>query len=69
MPASLIASISLILSIWIAPISSNQAELLLKKQSFEDSFNSIQPGKFFKLNNDLLFYMKERTAKDLSQFL
>jgi len=64
-PASLIASISLILSIWIAPISSNQAELLLKKQSFEDSFNSIQPGKFFKLNNDLLFYMKERTAKGL----
>ena len=64
-PATVVSVISLILSIWVAPMGSVQAERLLEKQSFEDTFNSIQPGKFSKLNNDLMFYMKERAGDSL----
>ena len=64
-PASLVAVVSICLSIWISPESNIRASQLLEEQSFQDKFRSIQPGSFHRLNEDLLIYAKKREGRIL----
>jgi len=64
-PASLVAVVSMCLSIWISPESNIRASQLLEEQSFQDKFRSIQPGSFHRLNEDLLIYAKKREGRIL----
>ena len=64
-PASLVAVVSMCLSIWISPESNIRAGQLLEEQSFQDKFRSIQPGSFHRLNEDLLIYAKKREGRIL----
>jgi lipopolysaccharide export system permease protein len=64
-PASLIAAVSISLSVWISPENNLKASQLLEEQSFQDKFRSIQPGSFHRLNEDVLIYAKKREGRIL----
>ena len=64
-PASLVAVISMSLSVWVSPESNLKAGLLLEEQSFQDKFRSIQPGSFHRINEDVMIYAKKREGKVL----
>ena len=64
-PASLVALVSVCLSVWISPESNIRASQLLEEQSSQDKFRSIQPGSFHRLNEDLLIYAKKREGRIL----
>ena len=64
-PASLVAAVSICLSVWISPENNLKASQLLEEQSFQDKFRSIQPGSFHRLNEDVLIYAKKREGRIL----
>jgi len=65
LPATLVASISLALSIFISPASSLKVADLMEAKSSEEIFQSLQPGGFLTLNKNLLIYLKERDGDEL----
>jgi lipopolysaccharide export system permease protein len=65
LPATLVASISLALSIFISPVSSLKVANLMETKSSEEIFQSLQPGGFLTLNKNLLIYLKEREGDEL----
>ena len=60
------ALLTSLFSFWVTPSSKSNLDNIYKQTSFEEDFNSIQPGKFIFLKDGSVFYAEEKNNKIFS---
>ena len=60
------ALLTSLFSFWLTPSSKCNLDKIYKQTSFEEDFNSIQPGKFIFLKDGSVFYAEEKNNKIFS---
>ena len=60
------ALLTSLFSFWVTPSSKSNLDKIYKQTSFEEDFNSIQPGKFIFLKDGSVFYAEEKNNKIFS---
>ena len=60
------ALLTSVFSFWVTPSSKSNLDKIYKQTSFEEDFNSIQPGKFIFLKDGSVFYAEEKNNKIFS---
>ena len=60
------ALLTSLFSFWVTPSSKSNLDNIYKQTSFEEDFNSIQPGKFTFLKDGSVFYAEEKNNKIFS---
>ncbi len=60
------ALLTSLFSFWVTPSSKSNLDNIYKQTSFEEDFNSIQPGKFIFMKDGSVFYAEEKESKIFS---
>ena len=60
------ALLTSLFSFWVTPNSKSNLDEIYEQTSFEEDFNSIQPGKFVFLKDGSVFYAEEKNNKIFS---